>query len=73
MERYSYELCHRGYPLAVLTVAVPAVGVVSGSVSMFFRSPLAVLMVKVIVAAINSYQVVVALLLITGTGIVACS
>jgi len=72
MERYSYELCHRGFPLTVLTVAVPVVGAVSGAASILFRSSLALAIIKVIAAALNSYQVVVAVLLLTGIGIVAC-
>ena len=71
-ERYSYEVCHRGLPLAAMTVTVPVAGAVAGALSIFSRSSLALVIGKVIVAGINSYQVVVALLLITGTGIVAC-
>jgi hypothetical protein len=71
-DRYSYELCHRGLPLAALLVSIPVVGAMAGLGSMFYRAPVSLLFVKLCVTAANACQVVIALLMLTGVGIAAC-
>ena len=72
VERFGYELCHRGFPLATLVVAIPAVGAIAGLASLFRRSRLALAVLKVAALAVNSYHLVMAFIVLTGVGIISC-
>lgn len=71
-ERFGYELCHRGFPLSVLIVVTPLLGAACGLWSVLYRSRGWVTVLKLASAAVNLYQFCLALILLTGIGIVAC-
>jgi len=72
IDRFGYELCHRGMPLASLTVGTPLVGVIAGLVTLFKRSRAWVVAIKVAALALNAWQLASALIVVAGIGIAAC-
>jgi hypothetical protein len=72
IDRFGYELCHRGMPLASLTVGTPIVGVIAGLWALFKRSRAWVVAVKVAALALNAWQLASALIVVAGIGIAAC-
>ncbi|HSW82632.1 MAG TPA: hypothetical protein VLH12_04115 [Usitatibacter sp.] len=72
IDRFGYELCHRGLPLASLTVATPIVGAIAGLVAFFRRSRAWVIAIKVAALAVNGWQLASALIVLTGVGIATC-
>jgi len=72
IDRFGYELCHRGLPLAALTVGTPIVGAIAGLVTLFKRSRAWVVAVKVAALAVNAWQLASALIVMAGIGIAAC-
>ena len=74
LAQFSYELCHRGIPLTVPVVALPVIGAICGLASLFYpASSRALVATKLLVTAANAYQTLVALLSLTGMGLIACS
>jgi hypothetical protein len=71
--RYSYSLCHAGYPITVPVVALPVAGAISAIVALFFRpnSGRATIL-KLLLGAANTYQFFVGLLALTGMGLIEC-
>ena len=72
IDRFGYELCHRGLPLAGLTVGTPIVGATAGLVALLKRSRAWVVAVKVAALAVNAWQLASALIVMAGIGIAAC-
>ena len=72
VDRFGYELCHRGFPLAALVIALPIVGLLSAIASLFFRPHSAMVVVKILLIAFAGYQALVAFILFTGVGIMPC-
>jgi len=72
IDRFGHELCHRGWPLASLTVGTPVVGAIASLVALFKRSRAWVVAVKVAALAVNAWQLVSALIVVAGIGIAAC-
>jgi hypothetical protein len=72
IDRFGYELCHRGLPLAGLTVGTPIVGAIAGLVALLKRSRAWVVAVKVAALALNAWQLASALIVMAGIGIAAC-
>jgi hypothetical protein len=73
IDRFGYELCHRGLPLASLTVGTPDRRCRSRvSWALFKRSRAWVVAVKVAALALNAWQLASALIVVAGIGIAAC-
>jgi len=72
IDRFGYELCHRGLPLAGLTVGTPIVGAIAGLVALLKRSRAWVVAAKVAALAVNAWQLASALIVMAGIGIAAC-
>lgn len=72
LERFSYELCHQGLPLAALTIGTPVLGVALGASSFFHTSPRWMAVAKGVSVLANGYQLLLALLLLGGVGIASC-
>jgi hypothetical protein len=72
IDRFGYELCHRGLPLASLTVGTPIVGAMTGFATLFKRSRAWVVAVKVAALAVNAWQLASALIVVAGIGIATC-
>ena len=73
VDRFGYELCHRGFPLAALIISLPIVALVSGLASLFFRPHAAMIAVKIVLIVAAGYQALVAFILFTGVGIMPCN
>ena len=72
IDRFGHELCHRGLPLAFLTLGTPGLGVVAGAAALFQRSRAWILAIKVTAVGVNAWQLVSAVIVATGVGIAAC-
>ena len=72
VDRFGHELCHRGLPLATLTLGTPIVGVLAGLAALFTRSRAWVVAIKVAAVGVNGWQLASALIVVTGVGIAAC-
>jgi hypothetical protein len=72
IDRFGYELCHHGLPLAFLMVGTPIVGAIAGLAALFRRSRAWVVAIKVAALGANAWQLVSALIVATGIGIAAC-
>ena len=71
--RYSYVLCHAGYPITAPVVALPVLGAISAVVSLFFRpSSGRATIFKLLLGAANTYQFFVSLIALTGMGLIEC-
>ena len=73
IDRFGHELCHRGLPLASLTLGTPIVGVVAGVVALFTRSRAWVVAIKIAAVGVNAWQLASALIVVAGVGIAACA
>ena len=72
VERFGYELCHRGMPLKALTMGTPIVGTLAAIASLFSRQGLWFTLAKVAWLLVNGYQLVLALVIVMGVGIAPC-
>ena len=73
VERFGYELCHRGMPLAALTLGTPIVGTLAGVASLFSRARPWFTVAKIAWLVVNGYQLVLALVIVMGVGIAPCN
>jgi hypothetical protein len=72
IDRFGYELCHRGLPLAALMIGTPILGVMAGLAALFKRSRAGFIVVKLLAVGMNAWQLASALIVATGVGIAAC-
>jgi hypothetical protein len=72
IDQFGHELCHRGFPLASLTLGTPIVGALAGLAALFNRSRAWLVAMKVAGVAVNAWQLVSAVIVMTGVGIAAC-
>ncbi len=72
IDRFGHELCHRGLPLAALTVGTPIVGAIASLVALLRRSRVWIGAIKLVALGVNAWQLASALIVLTGIGIAAC-
>jgi hypothetical protein len=72
VERFGYELCHRGLPLEALTMGTPIVGTLAAIASLFSWQGPWFTVAKIAWLAINGYQLVLAFVIVMGVGIAPC-
>jgi hypothetical protein len=71
--RNGYSLCHAGYPITVPVVAFPVLGVFAAIAALFFRPKSGrATVLKLLLGAANTYEFFVALISLTGMGLIEC-
>ena len=71
--RYSYWLCHAGYPITIPVVILPVVGAIVAVVALFFQpSSGRFTVLKLLLGAANTYQFFWTLIMLTGMGLIQC-
>jgi hypothetical protein len=74
ISQFSYELCHSGIPVSVLSIVAPSLGALCALSALFFpSSSTSITAIKAIVVAINLYLLGWAGILQTGMGVLNCS
>ena len=71
-DRFDYELCHRGIPIAWVVAGLPLAGLVAGIASFLQRRRGWTGVANVLVAIANAYLVYRAVMAITGQGYLSC-
>ena len=73
LDQYSYTLCHAGYPITTPVIAFPVIGAVLAVVSLFFQpSSGRATVLKLLLGAANTYQFLVASIMLTGMSLINC-
>jgi len=72
LDRFGFEVCHRGLPLAALSIGFPLAGGACALWPVFHRKHAAIVAAAIVVLAANSWQLVTALLVLGGAGFVSC-
>ena len=72
IDRFGYELCHRGLPLASLMLGTPTVGAVAGLAALSKRSRAWIVAIKAAAIGVNAWQLASALIVMFGIGIATC-
>ena len=71
-DRFDYELCHRGIPIAWLAIGLPAVGLATGFASFMLRRRGPAGVANIIVAIANVNLLFKAVMVIAGPGFLSC-
>ena len=71
-DRFDYELCHRGLPIAWVVAALPLMGLAAGIVSFFQRRRGWMGAANMLVAMANVMLIYRAVMAITGQGYLSC-
>ena len=72
VDRFGYELCHRGLPLALLALATPVIGAMAGLAALVWRSRAWTLAIALAAVAANAYYIALALHTAMGVGFLSC-
>ena|SRR5438270_7796317 len=73
VDRFGYELCHRGLPLETLVLAIPALGLGGAIAALFLKPGPTLALAQLMAAAANGYYLVLALIVINGVGMAPCA
>ena len=71
-DRFDYELCHRGLPIAWVVVGLPLVGLAAGIASFLQRRRGWTGAANILVALANMILIYRAVMAITGQGYLSC-
>jgi hypothetical protein len=72
VDRFGYEVCHRGLPLGFLMVALPAAGIACAIVAMLARRKRATVALGAAMMLVNGYYAVLALAALGTVGVMSC-
>ena len=72
LDRFGFEVCHRGLPLGGLSVGTPFVGAASAAWALFHSGRMWVNALTVLLLIGNAWQFAAALLVLAGVGFASC-
>ena len=72
VERFDYELCHRGIPIAWVAAGVPIAGLIAGLVAFMRRPRGGVSYVIILASGVNLFYLIKAVTAIVGRGYLSC-
>lgn len=71
-DRFDYELCHRGIPIAWVAFGLPVAGLAAGLASFMKRPRGLMSIVNIAVSGANLYFLIKAAMVIAGPGYLSC-
>jgi hypothetical protein len=72
VDRFGYELCHRGLPLGLLAVCTPIAGALAGLAALWGRPRTWVMAIASAAVAANVYYLAMAMDVLANAGFLAC-
>jgi len=72
IDRFGYEACHRGLPLAALMIGTPLAGMLAAAAAFIKRSRAWLVAITLAAFAVNGVQLATAIVVMTGVGIASC-
>jgi hypothetical protein len=72
IERFGFELCHQGLPLALLAIGTPVAGAITGLAALLHRPRVYILVIGLAAVAANAYYLARALHTLMGAGFASC-